>query len=172
MLPKQSGPLKFGWIGIMLFFVFLVGIISFGRILIRHEEKNKVQETLNKGNYLASLIAMQPIKNFDNDRRDFFMRTLTEYISSEGLIYCIIHDQTKRPLLSLASRDLLSKIPSQVKTKSLYTVGLTKQTFEINGLANRIYEFAKPIYEKGKKNRDGTPGIQDRSYRASIHGAH
>ena len=43
MIPKQAGPLKFGWIGIMLFMVFLVGIFSFGRILIRHEERNKIR---------------------------------------------------------------------------------------------------------------------------------
>ena len=63
------------------------------KILISDEKKKLVRDTLNKGNYLASLISLHPLSSFDGYKRDFFIRTLAEHVSSEGLVYCMIHDQ-------------------------------------------------------------------------------
>ena len=151
MTIKQKKPLKFRWIGLALLGLFLIGIASFTRILIDYEQKNRVQDILNKGNYLASLIALHPVSEFDGERRDLFLRTLTEYVTCEGLAYCMIHDQTGRPLFKLAPSELVSKIPADIQTKSLYTMGLTNQTFKVSGPENRVYEFAKPIFEGGQR---------------------
>ena len=35
--------------------------------------------------------------------------------------------------------------------RSLSSMGSTKQTFSANGSKNTIYEFSKPVYEKGKR---------------------
>ena len=151
MTIKQKRLLKFRWIGLVLFGLFLFGIASFTRILIEYEQKNRVQDILNKGNYLASLIALHPVSEFDGEKRDLFLRTLTEYVTCEGLAYCMIHDQTGRSLFELTPSELVSKIPTDIQTKSLYTMGLTNQTFKISGPENTVYEFAKPIFEGGQR---------------------
>ncbi|MBW1863100.1 MAG: PAS domain-containing protein [Deltaproteobacteria bacterium] len=143
--------MKIRWTGLALFVLFLFGIASFTRLLIEYDQKNRVQDILNKGNYLASLIALHPLSEFDGERRDLFLRTLTEYVTCEGLAYCMIHDQTGRSLFTLAPRELVSKIPTDIQTKSLYTMGLTNQTFKVSGPENTIYEFAKPIFEGGQR---------------------
>ncbi len=121
------------------------------RILIQDEQKKMIQETLNKGYYLAGLISLHPLSAFNGDKRDFFLRTLTENVSSEGLAYFMIHDRTGEPILSLAPQDLVSEIPGNIRTKSIFTMGLTRQTFQIHEKGQTIYEFAKPIFENGKK---------------------
>ncbi|MFH1487752.1 MAG: PAS domain-containing protein [Pseudomonadota bacterium] len=100
---------------------------------------------------MASLLALHSLSDFDGEKRDFFLRTLTEYISSEGLIYCVVHDQNGQSLLSLVPQGLASKIPNEVQTRAIYTMGLKKQSFQIAGHENPIFEFAKPIFENGHK---------------------
>ena len=143
--------MKIRWIGLTIFVFALIGVSAFSHILMRNDKKNKIKSTLNKGSYLASLIALNPVNDFDENKRDFFLRTLTEYISSEGLAYCMIHDQQGEVVLSLAPYNLARKIPKEIQTKSLYTMGLTNQTFKIGEDARTIYEFSKPIFERGKR---------------------
>ncbi|MFC1822196.1 sensor histidine kinase [Thermodesulfobacteriota bacterium] len=143
--------MKIRWIGLTIFVFALVGISAFSHVLLRNDKKKKIQTTLNKGNYLASLIALNPVNEFDDNKRTFFLRTLTEYISSEGLAYCMIHDHRGEVVLSLAPYDLAKKIPKEIQTKALYTMGLTNQAFTLSKDARTLYEFAKPIFEKGKR---------------------
>jgi len=142
--------MKIRWIGIVLSVFFLIGITT--RIFIQHEQENKTQGILNKGNYLVNLIALYPIRDLDGDEQSFLLKTLTEYISSEGLVYCFIQDHNGDSLLSLAPHDLASKIPNDIQMKSLYTMGLTEQTFRVSGSEDTIYEFAKPIFENGQRS--------------------
>ncbi|MGD8530142.1 MAG: PAS domain-containing sensor histidine kinase [Syntrophobacterales bacterium] len=138
--------------GIATIVMFLVGIAIFAQSLIQHEEKKRARDLRHKGNYLVSLIALHPMEDFYTGKRDFIVKTLAEYVTSEGLVYCIVHDQTGTPLLSLAHREVVDNIPADVKQRSLYVNGLVHQTFKINGTDNLINEFAKPIYQNGEKS--------------------
>ena len=105
--------------------LILIGIALFAQTLIREEQRDELQGLLAKGNYLVSLIALHPVKDLRGDRSEFFIRTLSEYITSEGLVYCFIHEKKGNSLLTLAPRELKSQIPETIRTKSLYTMGLT-----------------------------------------------
>ena len=143
--------MKTSRIGIAVFVLFVIGISIFTRILIQQEKRYKIEDTLNKGTYLVSIISLYPIRDLERDKRNFFLRTLTEYTSYEGLVYFFIHDHTGHRVVSLAPSDLASKIPNDIQVKSLYTMGLTKQTFKVSGSGHTIYEFAKPIFENGQR---------------------
>jgi signal transduction histidine kinase len=138
-------------IGVTLFVFVLIGIIIFAQILIRQEEKYKKQDLLDKGNYLASLVSLHPIQDFRGNKRDFLLRTLTEYTTYEGLAYFFVHDNAGLPIVSLAPNDVASKIPNDIQMASLNAMGLTKQTFKDYKSQGTIYEFAKPIFEHGRK---------------------
>lgn len=138
--------------GIATIVMFLVGIVIFAQSLIQHEENKRTRDLRHKGNYLVSLMALHPMEDFNTGKRDFIVKTLAEYVTSEGLVYCIVHDQTGAPLLSLAHREVVDKIPPDVKQRSLYVNGLIHQTFKMNGTDNLINEFAKPIYQDGEKS--------------------
>ena len=138
--------------GIATIVMFLVGIAIFAQSLIQHEEKKRERDLRHRGNYLVSLMALHPMEDFYTGKRDFIVKTLAEYVTSEGLVYCIVHDQTGTPLLSLAHREVVDKIPADVRQRSLYVNGLVHQTFKMNGTDNLINEFAKPIYQDGEKS--------------------
>ncbi|UCG21982.1 MAG: hypothetical protein JSU80_05250 [Deltaproteobacteria bacterium] len=138
--------------GIATIVMFLVGIVIFAQSLIQHEENKRTRDLRHKGNYLVSLMALHPMEDFNTGKRDFIVKTLAEYVTSEGLVYCIVHDQTGAPLLSLAHREVVDKIPPDVKQRSLYVNGLIHQTFKMTGTDNLINEFAKPIYQDGEKS--------------------
>jgi signal transduction histidine kinase len=144
--------MKISRFGIATIVMFLVGIAIFAQSLIQHEQKKRTRDLRHKGNYLVSLIALHPMEDFNTGKRDFIVKTLAEYVTSEGLIYCIVHDQSGTPLLSLAHREVVEKIPTDVKQRSLYVNGLIHQTFKMNGTDTLINEFAKPIYQNGKKS--------------------
>ena len=139
-------------IGIALVVIFFIAIAIFAQTLIKIEQRSQMQDILQRGNYLVSLIALHPIKDFYGNRNDLFLKTLAEQISSDGLVYCFVHDQAGNPLVSFVSRDVVSQIPPEVQTRSLYVNGLTQQTFKINGTKNTINEFAKPIFEDGQRS--------------------
>jgi two-component system phosphate regulon sensor histidine kinase PhoR len=144
--------MKIQRIGIAILVIFLIGIAIFTQSLTQYEQKSRTREILQKGNYLVSLIALHPIDYFNGSKRAFFNKTIAEYVSSEGLVYLIIHDHSGSPLVSLAPRDLVAKIPRDVQMKSLYMNGLTQQTYKMIGSNYTINEFAKPIYEDGQRS--------------------
>jgi len=144
--------MKISRFGIATVVMFLVGIAIFSHSLIQHEEKERIRDLRNKGDYLVSLMALHPVEDFYSGKRDFIVKTLAEYITSEGLVYCIVHDQTGAPLLSLAHREVVDKIPLDIKRRSLYENGLIHQTFKMDGSDDLINEFAKPIYKNGEKS--------------------
>ena len=151
MILDMQNQKKFQRILIILCLLILIGIYAFMRILIADEKRKRTQDTLNKGNYLVSLISLQPLSSLNGEQRDFFLKTLTEYISSDGLVYCIIHDREGNAILSFAPRELASEIPGDIRIKSIYAMGLTNQEFKVSEREQTIYEFAKPIFEKGQK---------------------
>jgi len=143
--------MKLSRIGIALVVLFLIGSVVVARFLTKQEEKYKTQEFVSKGNNLVSLIALYPWEEFTGHGKDYLSRTLTEYTSGEGFAYLFIHDPAGLALISLVPSQLAALIPSDVKTTSLYAIGLTKQEFKVAGSGDTFYEFAKPIFERGKK---------------------
>ena len=144
--------MKISRFGLATIVMFLVGIAIFAHTLIQHEENKRARDLRHKGNYLVNLMALHPMEDFNTGKRDFIVKTLAEYVSSEGLVYCIVHDQNGAPLLSLAHREVVDKIPPDVKQRSLYVNGLIHQTFKIDGTDDLIDEFSKPIYQNGEKS--------------------
>ena len=143
--------MKINRMGIVLTAFVLIGIAIFGLILAQQEKKSKLQDMLDRGRYLAGLIALHPTKDFKGGKQDFFLRTLTENTSYEGFVYCYIHDQSHQPFVALAPKDLTANIPYDVQTASLQAMGLNQQTYQLNGTTRTLYEFAKPIFENGQK---------------------
>ena len=139
-------------INIALLAIFIIGVTILTLNLKRQDEKQNIQDILSRGDYLVSLIALYPIMDFKPDKRDFFLRTLTEYTSKEGFVYLFIHDNTGDALISLSSRDLSSKIPNDIQVKAIATTGLTKQIFNVSGSTDKIFEFAKPVFKNGQRN--------------------
>ena len=144
--------MKISRFGIATIVMFLVGIAIFAHSLIQHEENERTRDLRQKGNYLVSLVALHPMEDFYTGKREFIVKTLAEYVNSEGLVYCIVHDQNGAPLLSLVHREVVDKIPPDVKQRSLYVSGLIHQTFKMEGTDDLINEFAKPIYQDGQKS--------------------
>lgn len=138
-------------ISFALFVLLLVGITLMSGILNRQETRAKLQDFQNKGVYLVSLMALYPIQDYETGRRDVLMRTISEYISSEGLLYFFVHDQKGKVLLSMASGDVFKRIPPEVQNASLYNMAMTKQQFKLGGNGEQICEFAKPIFDHGRK---------------------
>ena len=139
-------------ISIALLVIFIIGITILTLNMKQQDEKQKMQDILSKGNYLSSLISLYPIMEFESNKRDYFLRTLTEYTSKEGFVYLFIHDHAGNALVSLSSGDLSSKIPKDIRTKSITATGLLKQTFKVSGSKDKIFEFAKPVYKNGQRN--------------------
>ena len=144
--------MKISRFGLATIVMFLVGIAIFAHTLIQHEENKRARDLRHKGNYLVNLMALHPMEDFYTGKREFIVKTLAEYVTSEGLVYCIVHDQNGAPLLSLVHREVVDKIPPDVKQRSLYVSGLIHQTFKMEGTDDLINEFAKPIYQDGQKS--------------------
>jgi signal transduction histidine kinase len=138
-------------IGIALLVFTLFGIGIFTQILIRQEEKESTQDIYYKGNQLVSLISLHSIHDFEGGKHDFFIRTIMEYTSSQGLVYCFIYDRNGKPIVSLTPGNLESEIPNHIQTESLAAMGSTYQPFKTMGSGHKIYEFSKPIFENGEK---------------------
>jgi len=145
---------------------FLIGIALFGNILIQQEKREQVRRILDQGNYLVSLVALHPIDDFTGDKGRFILRTLREYVSSDDLVYCFIHDHNGEPLASLGPDELISSIPKSVESQALYALGIKSQSFPVEGWEAAIYEFAKPIFAQGE--RTGTVRLGFRLHNPSL----
>lgn len=143
--------MKIQRIGALLIVVCLIGISVVSSTLIRYEKRQRTQDVVNKGQYLVALIALHSIRDFEGHKRAFFLRTLHEYTSSEGLAYCLIHDHTGNPFVVLDPYKLVSEIPEDIQMKSLYAAALSPQTYQTGKSGQTIYEFAKPIFENGEQ---------------------
>jgi len=70
--------------------IFVIGIGIFAQTLHQQEQRSRTQDLQHKGNYLVSLVALHPMENFLGIKRDYIVKTLAEYVTSDGLIYCIV----------------------------------------------------------------------------------
>ena len=131
--------------------VFVVGIATIAMALANHDEKQNMRSIYTKGNYLVSLVATHPISSLKNDRREIVLKTIAKFTYPKGVAYCIIHDDSGRPMIVLTPKDMAAKIPPAIKTKSLYSIGLTQQKYRLIGSRDTFYEFSMPMFENGQK---------------------
>lgn len=143
--------MKIHRMGLVLTVFVLMGIAIFGLLLTQQEKESKLEDLLDRGRYLTGLIALHPTDDFKGVKQDFILRTLTENTSSEGFVYCFVHDKAKQPFVSLVPKDIASDIPHDVQAASLQAMGLSHQTYQLNNTKSTLYEFAKPILENGQK---------------------
>jgi len=137
---------------VFLLLIIIIGIGLFIHIDARHEERSNMSNLLIKGNRLVSLIALHSIRDFEKDKGDFLMRSITDYNANQDLVYCFINDRSGRAVVSLAPNHLAAKIPIDIQMKALSANGLTRQMFEPENLGYKIFEFSKPIFENSQKS--------------------
>ncbi|MEE8398487.1 MAG: hypothetical protein V3S89_05745, partial [Desulfobacterales bacterium] len=141
-------------IGIAVFIVFIVVISVLVTLnLSAQEKKNNAARFFQKGYHLVNLVAVYPLQHVDDEKRNFFLRIISEY-ASEGLAYLYIHDLDGRLSLPLSLSDVSSRIPGSVVNDSLQSIGYIEQTFIDTVSGQTIHEFARPIFEGG--SRTGT----------------
>lgn len=136
-----------------LFFILLICCIAILTHVYTYKEENENnREILNRGYHLASLISLYPVMDKDTDERNFFLRTLNEYFTSRNLAYYIVQDLEGHSLITLSPDNIASKVPDEIRSKSLQTKGLINQSFHIKDLNQSVHEFAKPIFRDGKRS--------------------
>jgi PAS domain S-box-containing protein len=148
---ERKIPMKVRWFCIGLALSLLLGMAFLAQNLVGIDRKNRIQDLVNKGNYLVNLIALHPMKDFNGQKSDFFLKTLSECITSEGLVYCFVHDREGQILVSFIPKEIAPKLPPDIETKSLFTAGLTRQVFDIGEGDSPCYEFSKSVFEGGKR---------------------
>ena len=142
--------MRIRWIGIALVAFSLLGTAMVTQFLIRNEQKYSKKDILSKGKYLASLIALYPVEDYQGKKRESFIRTFREYLFSEKLLYCLVHDIEGQLVLELAPQGLSATIPKDVQMSALHSMGLITRTFKLDKSEYPIYEFAKPIINSGR----------------------
>ena len=143
--------MKFSKIAVGLIIFILCGLTIFSLHVLRDEAAQDTKDLIAKGNQLVSLIPLYPLKQFKGAEGHFFLRTLTEYDANKNIAYLYIHDGDGRIVTSLAGAEISALIPEGVKLLSLNTIRLIRQPVNPAGGGEKIYEFAKPIFEAGEK---------------------
>ncbi len=139
--------MKFAKIAIGFIVFIICGLAIFSLYTLREEAAKDTKELVSTGNQLVSLIALYPIDQFKDSKGHFFLRTLTEYDTDKHVVYLFIHDKNGAFIASLAPSHMISLIPERVKVISGNTVRLIHQTYKLRGSGEKIFEFAKPIFE-------------------------
>jgi signal transduction histidine kinase len=148
---SDTDVVKIPKVGIAIAILFIVAITLSAQILIRQEAKKNIQDITDKGTYLVNLVSLYPFKDFAPKERGYFLRTLTEYTLNQGLLYLFVHDRAGLKYVSLVPPEIASRIPDDAQTEALSASTLVQRTYSPSGLPFTVYEFAKPIFEGGKK---------------------
>jgi len=135
------------------------GLVAFYRMQLKLEERKLAQATVDKGNHLVSLISLYPFHEYDRTEQFFVLRTLSEYVSREGMQYVFVHDADGKVAMSLVKNSVAAAIPNEVQTKSLVADATTVQTYEAGAPPQTIYEFAKPTFDAGERSGTVRLGI-------------
>jgi signal transduction histidine kinase len=146
--------------GLALVFLLLTGMLIMTSFLVRYEARSKNNAFQDKGAYMIRLMALYHIQDFNAEHRQLMTRTISENMSGEGFRYLFVHDLQGKDIFSIASGDIASRIPPLVITTSLANPGLTTQQYKLLDMDAHVYEFSKPIFEKGKKTGTIRLGLQ------------
>lgn len=153
-------------IGIAFFVLILLSLVVLLQLLIRTEKKAAINDLYGRGDHIVGLLSLHSIKDFAGAKRDLLIKTLMQSDLHQGIVYCYIHDQNGKPLVSLALSQIASEVPYHIQVNSLAAMGLVHQFYKPIESNISIYEFAKPIFEKGEKT--GTVRVGFRSPSISI----
>ena len=134
-----------------IFLIILAGIALFTHIHIKNNKIELRQELVDRGNNLATLISLYPVSELTKEKKDYFLKTLSEDFTSQGLVYCVIHSNQENNILELSTEGLLNKVPDDIRLRSENTRRLINEAYSIGNTDNAICEFAKPIFENGKR---------------------
>ena len=165
-IAVKQYPSKVSGLGIGILVIFCIGAALFSSQFYRQEDKRSLGGLLAKGNSLVSLLTLYPLMDYEIRNQDFFLRTVSEYSSQGDLAYLFVHDADGKIRMSLAPPDRLGRIPPEIQSRSLHTLGLTQQSFSADTPDRTIYEFSKPIFTAGE--RAGTVRIGLRHPRATL----
>jgi PAS domain S-box-containing protein len=146
----QAG-MKIPRTGLALFVLLLAGMLIMGSFLVRYEARSKKNAIQDSGPNMVNLMALYRIQDFKADNREFMMRTISENISGEGFLYLFVHDLQGKDFFSMASQEISSRIPPMVTAVALNSPSLITQQYRLPGMDTDVYEFSKPIFEKGRK---------------------
>jgi PAS domain S-box-containing protein len=135
----------------LLIALLIGGLVAFYRMQLKFEERKLVQTTISKGNHLLGLISLYPFHEYDRKEQFFVMRTLSEYVSREGMQYVFVHDVDGKVVMSLVPNAVASTIPADIQTKSLHADAARQQVYQAGTPPQTIYEFAKPTFADGKR---------------------
>ncbi|MCJ7541122.1 MAG: PAS domain-containing sensor histidine kinase [Desulfobacterales bacterium] len=138
-------------LGIAFIILILLGLAVFLQLLIQTEKKAAINDLYDKGDHIVGLLSLHSIKDFGETKRDLLIKTLMQSNIDQKIVYCFIHDQNGKPLVSLALNQIASEIPYNIQENSLTAMGLVHQYFKPIESKTNIYEFSKPIFEKGEK---------------------
>ena len=156
-MPDFGSPLKLPKITLAISVLFIVGMILFLRFLITQEEKTNIRVVQEKGISLVNLLSLYPIMDYTPEKREFHLQSLISY---QGLLYLLVHDKDGLIIVNLAPSDILSSIPPDIQNNSIYSIGITSQSFAVKKLPATVYEFAKPVFKNGQKTGTIRLGIK------------
>ncbi|MBI4633022.1 MAG: hypothetical protein HY742_03945 [Deltaproteobacteria bacterium] len=134
--------------GLAIAVLFIASIFLLSRFLMQQQEKDNIRTIQDKGTHFLNLIALYPIIDSPPEKRAFFLRTV---ISNQELLYLVIHDKTGRVIVNLAPGNVLAAIPADIQAYSLTSPELTTQRFRLREPETTVYEFAKPVFDKGER---------------------
>lgn len=137
---------RFGWIILSLALVVIIFVLF---LFYNYEKTSGKKQLLQDGTALCSLIT-------DAARQTFFLEdnkknvNLLDYVVREkGLVYCMILDNKRLPLLELGR--YIPEQNSQIAQNSWDSDYLLTQKYKNDQNGDIIYEFSKPIFLQGNK---------------------
>ena len=137
---------------LLILLLLLVGIALSAYTLARQEERQSVRNIQAGGTSLVNLISYYPLKDYDQNKRLLFLKTLTESTTYNGFAYLFIHNDNGQAFISIASPEVSSEIPDTVFRRSISSTTLVSQSYKPERTGYVVYEFAKPVFENGKKS--------------------
>ena len=135
----------------ILILLLIGGVAVFYRMQLKLERRKMMQDTVGKGTHIVSLISLFPFHDFDREEQFYVLRTLSEYVTREGMQYVFVHGADGNVIMSLAPSKVVSAIPADVQAKSLHADNTSVLTYRAGVPPKTIYEFAKPTFVGGER---------------------
>lgn len=135
-------------IAIIVLMVFGMALVL--HLLIRQDHMNANNALERRGYHLTGLLALHAIDEFQDDRRNFLLKSFLEHSVLQDMCYFYIHRADGTPVVALNHHHSESRLPTDVRNRSLSSNLFLQQTYAVDA-GQQIHEFAKPVFEKGVK---------------------
>jgi signal transduction histidine kinase len=137
---------------LLMLLLFTAAMAAFTATRFGQERRQRREETLREGSYLANLVALYPMDAWVGERRPALLRTLAEHITRSRLAYLFVHDARGIAVVQLVPGLGSGAIPPEIESRSLYADGSLQQTYRMPGERAAVYEFARPVFSGGAKS--------------------